>query len=30
MWDNIFWLFGFLLIAASPLIDFISPTFRNG
>jgi hypothetical protein len=30
MWDNVFWLFGFLLVAASPLIDFISPTFRNG
>jgi hypothetical protein len=30
LWDNVFWLFGFLLVAASPLIDFISPMFRNG
>lgn len=29
MWDNLPWLFGFLLIAASPLIDFVIPMFRR-
>ncbi|MEI8214132.1 MAG: hypothetical protein WCI02_18440 [Planctomycetota bacterium] len=29
LWDNIPWLFGFLLIAASPLIDFFIPMFRG-
>jgi hypothetical protein len=29
LWDNVPWLFGFLLVAASPLIDFIFPTFRD-
>jgi hypothetical protein len=29
LWDNVPWLFGFLLVAGSPLIDFISPTFRD-
>ena len=29
LWDNVPWFLGFLLVAASPLIDFIFPTFRN-
>jgi hypothetical protein len=29
LWDNLAWLFGFLLIAASPLVDFVLPVFRR-
>ena len=27
-WDNVWWFLGFLVVAASPLIDFIIPIFR--
>ncbi len=29
LWDNVWWLWGFLIIAASPLIDFLFPFFRR-
>ncbi|MFN9715270.1 MAG: hypothetical protein ACK57G_15890 [Planctomycetota bacterium] len=27
-WDNVWWFLGFLVVAGSPLIDFIIPIFR--
>ncbi|MFO0011964.1 MAG: hypothetical protein ACK553_04410 [Planctomycetota bacterium] len=29
VWDNVWWFVGFLIVAASPLIDFIVPIFRS-
>ncbi|MCU0706967.1 MAG: hypothetical protein MUF23_01610 [Pirellula sp.] len=29
MWSNLWWLWGFLIVAASPLIDFVFPVFRS-
>jgi hypothetical protein len=29
IWDNIWWLWAFLIVATSPLIDFVSPVFRK-
>lgn len=29
VWDNLWWFLGFLIVAASPLIDFIIPVFRT-
>lgn len=29
MWNNLWWLWGFLIVAASPLIDFVIPVFRS-
>jgi len=28
-WDNVWWFLAFLVVAASPLIDFIIPIFRT-
>jgi hypothetical protein len=29
LWDNLPWLWGFLLTAGSPLLDFVVPMFRT-
>jgi hypothetical protein len=29
VWDNLWWFVGFLVVAASPLVDFILPVFRS-